>query len=80
MATAKVRVNMIIDGHFHKFGSQMDENSILPKYRKRKFIVRAGEIDPDAEEMKQQEKAAETMLQRNKERNLRDTGVSSNRT
>lgn len=38
---------MIIDGRFHRFGSVLDETIIPQKYRKRRYIVRQGEADPD---------------------------------
>jgi hypothetical protein len=59
MATVKIRTNMIIDGKFHRFGSLLGESAIPPKYKKRKYIVHPGEIDPDEENLRHQEKAAE---------------------
>jgi hypothetical protein len=59
MAEVKLKTNMIIEGTFLKFGSTIDESKVPLRFRKRKYILRPGEIDYDAINMEAQMRAAE---------------------
>ena len=63
MPNVKTRLNMIIGDAFIPFGSIIDEAKIPPEFRKRKFIVRPGERDFDAERFKMQEEQARVELE-----------------
>ena len=45
MSTVKLKSNMIVNGKLLKFGSVVDLEEIPPKFRKRQWILKEGEID-----------------------------------
>jgi hypothetical protein len=63
MASVKLRTNMIIAGAFYKFGTIIDEQKVPPQYRKRKYILREGEIDYREKEREQQMAMAEREME-----------------
>ena len=59
MANVKLKANIIVGGTFLKFGTIIDESKVPPRLRKRKYILREGEIDYDAINLKAQMAVAE---------------------
>jgi hypothetical protein len=74
MPSVKLKTNMIIEGHFFKFGTMIDENKVPPRYRTRKFILREGEIDYREREREKQMAMAEQELDSINEDNELDLG------
>jgi hypothetical protein len=60
MANVKIKVNMILWGTFIPFNSLVDLDKIPPHLQKKKYILRPGERDYDAENLAAQEEAIET--------------------
>jgi hypothetical protein len=50
---------MILEGNFIKFGTVLDERKVPPHLRKRKYILRSGEIDQDEINLNAQMQAVE---------------------
>lgn len=59
MGDVKLRVNMILEGHFFRFGSLLDEKKIPLHLRKRRYILRPGERDIDEIRFRAQASVAE---------------------
>jgi hypothetical protein len=60
MANVKIKVNMILGGTFIPFNSLVDLDKIPPHLQKKRYILRPGERDYDAENLVAQEEAVET--------------------
>lgn len=69
MANVKLKTNMIIEGAFYKFGTLIDEQKVPTRYRKKKFILREGEVDYREKEMQAQISRAEQELKQLNESN-----------
>jgi hypothetical protein len=48
MESVKLRANMILKGVFYQYGSVVDLDQVPVRLRKRQYIIREGEPDPDA--------------------------------
>ena len=60
MANVKLRVNMILEGNLIPFNSFVDLDKIPPRLRKKRYILRPGEHDYDADNLVAQEEAVNT--------------------
>jgi hypothetical protein len=60
MSNVKIKVNMILGGTFIPFNSLVDLDRIPPRLQKKKYILRPGERDYDAENLAAQEEAVST--------------------
>src|ERR1700757_5015496 len=63
MASVKLKTNMIIEGQFFRFGTVIDESKVPPRYRKKQYILREGEIDYREKERLEQMAIAEQELE-----------------